>query len=97
MTRAIKTLRYEFAAPIATVEDLKLALKSSHTNIVSRQYKNADGTPMRFRVSGQLKTWKRDTTRIYLPMKHGVYDNVSVSSLVEFNANYAVSANVIVE
>lgn len=97
MTRSIKTVSYEFAAPIATIEDLKLMLRSSHTNIVSRQYKNADGTPMRFRVSGQLKTWKRDSTRIYLPMKHGMYDNVSVSSLEEFNANYAQYANIIVE
>jgi hypothetical protein len=36
--------------------------------------KNADGSPMRFRVSGKVKTWKRDETRIRVPLKHGLYD-----------------------
>jgi len=37
--------------------------------------KNADNTPMRFRVSGMVKTWKRDKNRIKVPLKHGLYDN----------------------
>ena len=37
--------------------------------------KNADGTPMRFRVSGMVKTWKRDLDRIKVPVKHGLYEN----------------------
>ena len=36
--------------------------------------KNADGTPVRFRVNGKPKTWKRDHTRIKVPLKHGLYD-----------------------
>ena len=36
---------------------------------------NADGTPMRFRISGAVKTWKRDLERIKVPLKHGLYDN----------------------
>jgi hypothetical protein len=35
---------------------------------------NADGTPMRFRVMGAVKTWKRDKTRIRVPLKRGLYE-----------------------
>jgi len=35
---------------------------------------NADGTPMRARVNGKVKTWKRDLNRVQVPMKHGLYD-----------------------
>jgi len=28
-----------------------------------------------WRVSGQVKTWKRDPNRILIPIKHGLYDN----------------------
>ena len=37
--------------------------------------KIADGkTPMRFRVSGAVKTWKRDENRIRVPLKRGLYE-----------------------
>ena len=35
--------------------------------------KNADGTPMRAKVTS-VKTWKRDLTRIEVRVKHGLYD-----------------------
>ena len=35
---------------------------------------NADGTPLRIRVNGKIKLWKRDDTRIEIPMKHGLYN-----------------------
>ena len=35
---------------------------------------NADGTPSRARVNGKVKTWKRDDSRVQVPMKHGLYD-----------------------
>ena len=35
---------------------------------------NADGTPMRFRVNGAVKTWKRDKYRIRVPLKRGLYE-----------------------
>lgn len=35
---------------------------------------NSDGTPMRARVNGKVKTWKRDTNRVQVPMKHGLYE-----------------------
>ncbi len=36
--------------------------------------RNADGTPARWRVNGQPKTWKRDATRVSVPIKHGLWD-----------------------
>ena len=45
------------------------------TTLEHTTLKNADGTPMRFRVSGMVKTWKRDPNRIKVPVKHGLYDN----------------------
>ena len=36
--------------------------------------RNSDGTPLVWRVNGKVKTWKRDTGRIEVPIKHGLYD-----------------------
>lgn len=30
-------------------------------------------TGARWRVSGMVKTWKSDPSRIYIPLKHGLY------------------------
>lgn len=35
-------------------------------------YKNADGTPQRWVVTGKVKTWKRDLSRIQVPLKRGL-------------------------
>lgn len=35
---------------------------------------NSDGTPQRWRVNGQPKTWKRSPERVQVPLKHGLYD-----------------------
>ena len=45
------------------------------SNLEHVTLKNADKTPMRFRVNGAVKTWKRDSNRIRVPLKHGLYDN----------------------
>jgi len=37
--------------------------------------KNSDGTAMRARVSGKVKTWKRDASRVHVPVKHGLYES----------------------
>ena len=47
---------------------------SNRDSIEHKTLKNADGTPLRARVNGQVKTWKRDTSRFQVPMKHGLYD-----------------------
>lgn len=36
-------------------------------------FKNSDGTPQRWKVNGQVKTWKTDPNRIRVPLKHGMY------------------------
>lgn len=36
---------------------------------------NSDGkTPIRCRVNGKVKTWKRNANRVQVPLKHGLYD-----------------------
>ena len=37
-------------------------------------HKNADGTSQRWKVNGKVKTWKRDPSRIEVPVRHGMYD-----------------------
>lgn len=34
--------------------------------------KNADGSPVRCRVNGKVKTWKREPEKFRLPVKHGL-------------------------
>lgn len=41
--------------------------------------KNADGTPMRVRVSGKCQTWKREPERFRLPVKYGLYENGAIT------------------
>jgi hypothetical protein len=36
--------------------------------------KNADGTAMRVRVTGKVKTWKRDAGRVQVSVKRGMYE-----------------------
>jgi hypothetical protein len=38
------------------------------------QFKNKDKSPMRWRVNGKPKTWKRSPERVQVPIKHGMYD-----------------------
>jgi len=35
--------------------------------------RNADGSALRARVNGQVKTWKRSPARVEVPLKHGLY------------------------
>jgi hypothetical protein len=36
--------------------------------------RNSDGTPERWRVNGEARSWKRYPDRVYVPLKHGLYD-----------------------
>ena len=50
------------------------ALKLEHGDILYTNFaKNTDGTPQRWVVNGNVKTWKRDKHRIKVPLKHGLY------------------------
>ena len=35
--------------------------------------KNSDGTFRRWRVNGQVKQWKRNSERLQISLKHGLY------------------------
>jgi len=35
-------------------------------------YKNRDGSCQRWRVNGKVKTWKRDSSRVEVPIKYGL-------------------------
>ena len=55
--------------------NINQAKNLKHGDIVHhKELKNADGTPARGRVNGKVKTWKRDTSRVSVPMKHGLYN-----------------------
>jgi hypothetical protein len=36
--------------------------------------KNADKTSLRLKVTGKVKLWKRDSNRIAIPLKYGLYE-----------------------
>lgn len=40
---------------------------------------NSDGTPKRWRVSSQIKTWKRNAGRVEFSVKYGMYCNDRVT------------------
>jgi len=50
----------------------------------SRTLTNADGSPLRVRVSGQCKTWKTRPDEFRIPVKYGMYEN---GYLTETNAD----------
>lgn len=56
-----------------TVEQAKQLTYGDY--IYSNRFTNADGkSPIRWRVNGQVKTWKRDHNRLQIPVKHGLRD-----------------------
>lgn len=83
----VKPTNYEFSEPFESVDQIKGWLTNSRYSgtLYHRTNRNADGTPQRWRVSGQLQTWKRNADRIRLPIKHGMYVNDAIESLEDFN------------
>jgi len=56
-----------------TLEQAK-ALK--HGDVLHHtSHKNADGTPQRWKVIGEPKTWKRSPTRVEVSVKCGAYSS----------------------
>ncbi len=52
---------------------------------------NSDGTSQRFKVTGKVKTWKRDTSRIQVPVKRGLRE---CGYLTEHNiADFTIEPN----
>ena len=48
-----------------------LQLKSG-TTLYHVSHRNADGSAQRWRVNGKVKTWKRDPSRLQIPVKNGL-------------------------
>lgn len=59
--------------------DLKemIAHCNSHSHIWLRDCK---GNARTVKVNGKVHTWKRDPTRIKVPIKHGLYEYVTLTS-----------------
>jgi len=55
---------------------LKQAKQLTYGDVIySNQFTNANKTPRRWRVNGQVKLWKRDPNRIQIPVKYGLYNH----------------------
>ena len=63
--------RQYVAGQALTIEQAK-SLKPGDM-LYHRVNHNSDGTCQRWRVNGQVKTWKRDASRVQIPVKHGMY------------------------
>lgn len=51
----------------------EIALGLRHGQILhSKEVKNRDGSPMRVRVNGKVKTWKTRPSDFKIPVKHGL-------------------------
>jgi hypothetical protein len=48
--------------------------------IYHKTHKNADGTAQRWRVSGKVQIWKKDPSRIRVPVKHGLYAHDAITA-----------------
>lgn len=63
---------------------LEMAKNLTHGEVLYHvSNRNADGTPQRWRVNGQVKIWKRDPSRVRVPIKYGLrgYDYLTEYSL----------------
>lgn len=65
--------------------------------IYDKFYQNADGTPQRWRVNGQIKLWKTRPEHFKLPIKRGLWeysylthDNAHEFALTEEEANIGI-------
>lgn len=44
-----------------------------YDRLYHRTARNADGSALRVRLNGRVRTWKRDAARIEIPVKYGLY------------------------
>ena len=57
--------------PLTVVEALAV---NGNAVFAMNDEKNADGTCVRWRVNGKVKTWKTRPGEFKIPVKHGLYD-----------------------
>lgn len=59
----------------------EIALSLSHgQTLYHLTHKNADGSALRVRVSGKVKTWKRRPDDFEFPVKYGFYQSLRISN-----------------
>lgn len=57
-----------------------------------RHARNADNTPVRWKVNGLVKTWKTMPEKVRIPVKHGLY---SYGSIQEYDlADFSLETEV---
>jgi hypothetical protein len=56
-----------------TLEDAKALLYRE--TVYHGRYTNSDGSPQVWRVTGKVKKWKRDPSRVYVPISRGMYEH----------------------
>ena len=63
--------------------------------IFHRTFKNADGTPQRWRVTGRVKKWKKSPDRVSVPIKSGLYlyGHVTENNLDSFDVGPGAITN----
>ena len=73
-------------------------LNKSNMRFEHVSLKNADGTAIRCRQTGRLKTWKRDRDRFKLPVKYGMNNSFYINNnnckewtLVYYTEQYIVA------
>lgn len=65
---------------------LEQAKKLTHgTVLYHKSEKNADGSPQKWKVDGDVLIWKKEPKRVSVPLKHGMY---IFSHLTERNLYY---------
>lgn len=64
-------LHREVAPPSLTLEQA-LQLRSGDI-LYQLDACNSDGSYCRWKVNGKVRTWKKDKSRVEIPVKHGMY------------------------
>jgi hypothetical protein len=60
--------------------DAKIAKNINYHDVLHHLIqKNADGSPQRWVVNGNIKFWKRDRERFCIPVKHGLTTHAYVT------------------
>ena len=59
----------------ATAPALTKSIVSAYSVFWHRFLRNADGSPVRCRKTGQMKTWKRDPFAFRMPVKYGLKES----------------------
>lgn len=60
---------------------VKQAKELRHGQILHDNYhKNSNGSCAGWRVNGKVMTWKRDSDRVEVPLKHGLHDFFTLSN-----------------